>query len=933
MKTSLLAAASMIALAASIALAADIHVDSAAAALDADPGVARLADLKPLALQAYGLRRAGATSPTTVQVVIGPSITGAAGKAEAYRIIGEGDPAYAYRDFARPLKATILNERKNAEFAVPEGFSAPKAADIRSLTRTVVELTLPAPLKEGVTYHVVAIGVGSEMVTAAKTAATFTYRAAAPYRDDPAHDALGATMTGLRRVTSVGNGVVLLEFGAGYSVPGGNKLAHYAITVNGRPAAIRALGRRSKIDVYVPVGWPFKGLLQHEVFLDIGAPLKNGDVVRVEAAPAVVCGATAATLVFDDRESFSSAIKVNQVGYVPDGLKLARVGRWLGSFPDPAAELADPAAGAPAEGAAGMSAASLFAKGPSIDAAATGGADGHTAFYGSLAPWALRFDAPPAFEIRRADTHEAVYSGTATLKATGDAVDGWVNHSAENVFDLDFTAFKTPGRYYIAIAGVGRSFAFGIGDDAYKTAFETQAYGVFAQRCGQELAPPHSDWDRIACHVAGVVPTTEKRHLTQEFGKFVENRIPVVLPASGGHHDAGDYNPRSHIDVAQTLLTAYELFPKKFFDGQLNIPEKANGIPDIVDEALWALRLWDGLYDPETGAVYNGTESQGDPNFIQTVELDDKGDYAWAPDAQGALNYAGTLAQTARILAASGKTEQAAASLARAEKAYAWGKANKPGVTDVRAFGRFYVAPLAFAAAQLFHATGKPGYHEDFLANTPWRANPQAEMIASDGAYDLSLAACAYALMPDARADAAVKRAALASIRREADMYIDGSSKMAYKFVRHPYAPITWGTGAYPGFCMPVLQLSALAETPADRARYREWLIRSADNTLGGNPMNLSWVVGLGSQTIRAPLHNSRYSKFGMPVRGMQSEGPNQRGEGYNYGETVYPKHSDSFAVMHAFIDSSFAIAMDEGVVPLQAKSMALFGALLPDRP
>ena len=126
---------------------------------------------------------------------------------------------------------------------------------------------------------------------------------------------------------------------------------------------------------------------------------------------------------------------------------------------------------------------------------------------------------------------------------------------------------------------------------------------------------------------------------------------------------------------------------------------------------------------------------------------------------------------------------------------------------------------------------------------------------------------------------------------------------------------------------------AALAESPEDRARYREWLIRSADNTLGGNPMNLSWVVGLGSQTIRAPLHNSRYSKFGMPVRGMQSEGPNQRGEGYNYGETVYPKHSDSFAVMHAFIDSSFAIAMDEGVVPLQAKSMALFGALLPDHP
>ncbi len=107
---------------------------------------------------------------------------------------------------------------------------------------------------------------------------------------------------------------------------------------------------------------------------------------------------------------------------------------------------------------------------------------------------------------------------------------------------------------------------------------------------------------------------------------------PVLITAHGGHHDAGDYNPRSHLDVAQTLMDAYEMAPRKFYDGQLNIPEKGNGVPDILDEAHWALRLWLDLQDAD-GGVYHGTESAGDPNFVETVELDHLGDYAYAKDA------------------------------------------------------------------------------------------------------------------------------------------------------------------------------------------------------------------------------------------------------------------------------------------------------------
>ena len=98
------------------------------------------------------------------------------------------------------------------------------------------------------------------------------------------------------------------------------------------------------------------------------------------------------------------------------------------------------------------------------------------------------------------------------------------------------------------------------------------------------------------------------------------------------------------------------------------------------------------------------------------------------------------------------------------------------------------------------------------------------------------------------------------------------------------------------------------------------------------NPLNISWIVGLGERTIRAPLHNSRYNPGGMCVPGQQAQGPNRNGQGYNYGSTVYPPHDNSFAVMHAFVDCHWAIAMDEGTVIHQAETMAAFGLLLKDR-
>ena len=1118
-------------------------------ALESDPTIVSLPDKKPEVWKVYGVRRAEALDSKRIRLTIGhASNQGVLEGISSYRIVSEDDPYYAYKNFVKPLKAVQLNKKKEKELSVPENVKG----GIQAFNRYLVELQLPKKMEEGKTYSVVCLGGKELMVSSACTAATLTYHEGEFVKPlDVKDDRKALTIMGLRGASHVGNGIICLEFGGTYSAEGGNNLKNYEITLNGEPVKVIKMGRRSKIDVYVPVGWPFATILMHDVFLQLERPVKEGEKVGIRVSPKVCSGANETAFTFSSHRSYTDSIKVNQVGYLADvPLKRAYLGRWLGSFPDKNATVDKKEENKGVE----TTAEDFFnaAMGKRV-------AENEKSM---LAPYALSFDTPPSFSLIDVKTGQEVYRGQAVLGHNGLEVDGKVNHSAENVYYLDFNDFNKPGRYYVSVDGVGRSLEFNVNDNVYQSAFQLASHGVFLQRCGIELGPPYTPWRRIACHSNGIIETTQDRINSGEFidsknqvmiknpkepdpnrakmlqdpsllvycpfegncvnaikgsmelmargeamyvidgdvtgketdkvymtsgndnngftghlsykedngltfsfwykkddsatgnkingtilsllaqknkglelkciwgipylfmnnnrivyervgdkkwrhwgivvkptgarddhgqrdwemslyinGELLEStkgkgvlgneflfaalsdegapngffdelriynramgkkdmallagrhqaRIPKRIMASGGHHDAGDYNPRSHIDVAQNLMDAYEIAPKKFWDGQLNIPEKGNGIPDIVDEALWALKLWIGLQDKD-GGVFNGTESDGDPNFVQTVELDPKGDFAWAKDCKGSFLFAGAMAQASRILSSLGRDEMAKDYLARAERAYEWGKQHKPTTKNMNAFGEYTISLRAYAAAQLYHTTYNNDYHEDFIEFTPWAKEPKAKMITDNHSYDLSLAAYAYAMIPDKKAIFKLKESVIRAIEEEANMYINGSASMAYKFVRHPFAPITWGTGAYEHFLVPVWHAWAVTWNLRKREEYFEWMVRTADNTLGANPMNISWIVGLGERTVRAPLHNSRYNPSGMCTSGQQVQGPSSRGQGYNYTSSVYPPHDEGFAVMHAFVDCHWAIAMDEGTVSAQAETMAAFGLLLKDK-
>lgn len=843
-------------------------------------------DLKPFAAQAYGVRKVTRKDASTLEVVLGASASKAKELPESWRITSTDDPDYAYSKFVKPTGVRVVEEK--VEFAYPEGRREVKKAS-PELTRTVLALSVPSPLKDGAKYSVVAMGKDIEPVTCARTGCT------EGGKDDP--DGFSDRVVGLRRVSSVGDGKLLCEFGAGYSPAGGYEAKNWTVKVNGLVRPIVAMGRRTKLDFYRPSGWGqnYTCLMGHDVFVDLGSALEKGAKVSVEVSAAVTAGAREASFTFDEAKSVTRSIQVNQVGYLPDAPKFAYVGCWFGSMPD-----------------------DRF-----VDDAKTGGGDmmgaAHTPFYEKeLDPRSLRFNAAPAFEVVDVKTGRAALKGKAKLTFVGKEKETKkLGFSAMNVWEIDFSKVKKAGKYYIRIPGVGRSFAFRVDKDVYADAFKVQARGIYAQRCGCPMDPQITrGWERISCHDKGVTATDLPFGGSWgELPKHVEkvNGEPMVLLASGGHHDAGDYNPRSHLDVAQAILYLCELKPSAFTDSQLEVPERGNGIPDVLDEALWQLKLWKGLQQ-EDGSVRHGTESRADPNFCQTVELDDLGDYAWAKSVLRSYDVAAAFAQVSRLLKKCGQSAEAEDYLVRAKKAYDWGEQNADKPADDN---------RAAAAVSLYHSTGDNRYLADAKELLPW-ARGESSALTVWKQYDLSAAAYQYLLLPEEMRESATYDLVVKACQAEFAEFSRGSDSVPYKILRNSYAPITWGTGAYENYCVTAAFLYALKGD--DQCRY--WLVRTCDNTLGANPLGLSWITGLGQRTIRCPLHNSRYRAAGVPVEGLQAQGPNQTGAGYHYNDTVFPRHLDTLACLHEFADVHFAIAMDEPTVNNMANTLLVFGVL-----
>ncbi|MBF0544748.1 MAG: glycoside hydrolase family 9 protein [Candidatus Riflebacteria bacterium] len=568
-------------------------------------------------------------------------------------------------------------------------------------------------------------------------------------------------------------------------------------------------------------------------------------------------------LFFDDLSTICWSIKVNQVGYLASASKkIAYLGMWAGPM-----------------GAVDFS---------SFDG---------TAFQ------VYRWESGQKWNEGNA-TGTSLFSGKIKLRAAEKSQRfKEIPITGEDVYEMDFSDFKESGRFCIVVPGLGRSWPFKVSEDTYGEVFFTVMKGIFAQRCGIELKPPYSNWTRNACHLksfrGGFPPeipnsmnnwyNSDKYDKTSsgpvvQFGFRDSSGKPERIGTfeviqctktqeklekiTGGWHDAADFDRRTaHFEGTLDLCAAFEMYPEKFCDGQLEIPESGNGIPDILDEALIPVEFFKKTQTPE-GGISGWVEQTSHPRHDRLPDLDDSPFYVSLPERNASLAYSSVAAYLGRLLAKFDKTKSAEL-IESAKKAFSWGlnpnnsirgvkfektsRHDKIEETKTILFDQMEPLPglrngkanpfKVLAAIQLFLATEDNTYRERAKADDSLK-----EFYARGLPDDVSPFAFVTPLLNPKVFGEDGNSFLLSLARKEADLFIRGQSNLAYRTLWRPpdhtfYSNLSWG-GIHAGRRA---QFPLIVWRVTGEQKYLEAALLGLDWELGCNEMGRCLVTGLGS--------------------------------------------------------------------------------------
>ena len=444
--------------------------------------------------------------------------------------------------------------------------------------------------------------------------------------------------------------------------------------------------------------------------------------------------------------------------------------------------------------------------------------------------------------------------------------------SGDHVQTADFSSLERPGTYVIEVRGVGRSFAFAIGDDVLARPLYLALRAFYGQRCGTavDLGPDFPGYRHRACHREGAW------HVSS-------GRTGPRLSAKGWH-DAGDYGRyvvNSGIATG-TLLSAFELFVDRLAQLRLDIPESGNAVPDVLDEARWNLEWMLSLQD-EDGGVF---QKQTSERFVGFVMPDDDASVSYAIGT-GREPYKSTcatadLAAVAAIAARAFRPYDASFSdtaLAAASKAWAWTTAhpdvvyrNPDGVSTGEYGDRDCRDELLWAAAELWRSAGDAAAGRYFLDHE----RELRAMLKPDRPPSWStvapLALWSYALASGG--DESVRQAIRAASLVAADAIVARSAANGYR-ISLTAADYVWGSnGIAANYGLQLLVANALRPDP----RYLESARDNLYYLLGRNTFSLSWLTQVGANPFRHPHHRpSGADANAEPWPGLLSGGPNGR--------------------------------------------------------
>ena len=499
---------------------------------------------------------------------------------------------------------------------------------------------------------------------------------------------------------------------------------------------------------------------------------------------------------------------------------------------------------------------------------------------GPLGPWPAPQEGTQ-FELVDAKTGQVALTGPVARRRDDPVREG-TPFCGEETCEMDITAAPA-GRYFLRVAGVGRSMDFDVGREGIGDAFALHMKGLYQQRCGIEKSPELTRWPDQACHLQvfrGVNPPGQGEYgerFTDADGKpfktghFAVNSAMMdsyteVLSLPGGWHDAADYDRRPmHLRIVGDLATIYLLRPENFTDSQLAVPERGNGVPDVLDEAVWGLRhlIAGQQADGGVGTWIEGTRHPGDGDHCMPSA--DPVRYCLSrATRQSTVEYAGYAALLARALEKAGgpaATKMAAEFRESAVRAWDYAATAAPAkhvpmkaVAGKEIVDVFYdekeepsnPEAVAKAAVNLYALTGDARYAKalDELVDTlPARMNKSGY-----GMSPLVLAEFGFTEVPGA----AFRKLAdywRGRVVREADMSLKRLEN-AYPY-RLPWfgADEGWVHTMSWGNVHPLRQALKFVAAHAftGDAKYLDAAFLANDFHCGCNPNGSTWTAGMGT--------------------------------------------------------------------------------------
>ncbi len=446
------------------------------------------------------------------------------------------------------------------------------------------------------------------------------------------------------------------------------------------------------------------------------------------------------------------------------------------------------------------------------------------------------------------------------------------NASKTDVHWMDFGDFTQQGTFRILVDGIGTSYPFEINDKAWLEALKVSMKGFYNQRSGIAQGPPYSDFrkdrdmhpdDGNKIWKTTFDVTSGSRGQGGVFkGLIAKKTDQTVTNAWGGYHDAGDWDRRiQHLNASYKQLELAELFPEKVKNLNLNIPESANSIPDIIDEALFNIDCYRRMQTPE-GGIPHGIESSAHPRSGELSSQESLTIFVFAPDVMSSAEYAATAAKAAWVLR---NIDEALSETYKASalKAMEYVEKNYPSwVADQdtkKSHGSGKNARNR-AALELYRLTGDNKWHEIILQDTEISAMSLGKSGKVGGQGD---AVFLYARLSEDLGKPELKEAAKQAITGTADesfVYGEGNGFNLY----HPnkYMPRINGFFSVPNW--PEL---VRAHYLTKDEKYLKALLLACNFGMGANPMNMPLTTGLGDNPARNPLHiDSRESGQQAPI-------------------------------------------------------------------